>query len=576
LKTLRCALLATNSDYWTPATNGASEWIVLNFATVTVADGIVIKEAAGTAGNGFITRIDLIESGGTAHTVFSGTDPVKLDGYLRITFPLTSYNVAKVKIFVNGQIHSTVLPAIDSVELRRHSVSTTVNASPVETKFTLDGWNPAKGYAIGLENVDVWTENIVGTSTKTHYTRGDRVDQLLGRVDANGTFWMLTDKLGSVRGVVDNGGILAAQVDYDAFGNIIGSFQNPNITTAGLGRYGWTGREIETELGLQYNRARYYDPAMGRWISKDPMGFAAGDSNLYRYVKNAPTNYRDPSGFDGEEETQAYWQKQAEDLLLSSWAPGKDLDYFIKGKASPGEYVVLNRMIVSKWATLYLDEEHNGKNQSRFLWMGAAAFASVNVGKEIQRAYRACSNARHTPGTAAEIALSVNRLRLQLLGGTNAAVYKDLYWQHLAYEKGGIELLKKIKGIDGASLAAWTKIAKGEAERNPGLIAAGNLDLLNHEQTKIVQKHAFDAGGKPATIVAAMQSSLGVRSPIPGGKGFPNNLNIAVPNDRLTWMPQVMDDFNAYIKNTPKADVEYIYKRFMTGWDCNPLPGKGD
>ncbi|NEQ42442.1 MAG: hypothetical protein F6K00_02320 [Leptolyngbya sp. SIOISBB] len=35
---------------------------------------------------------------------------------------------------------------------------------------------------------------------------------------------------------------------------------------------------------------------MGRFLSEDPMGFAAGDANLYRYVFNSPTNYTDPGG----------------------------------------------------------------------------------------------------------------------------------------------------------------------------------------------------------------------------------------------------------------------------------------
>src|SRR5262249_46321335 len=44
------------------------------------------------------------------------------------------------------------------------------------------------------------------------------------------------------------------------------------------------------------NRARYYDPTTQRWLSQDPLGFDAGDSNLYRYVNNAPTGATDPSG----------------------------------------------------------------------------------------------------------------------------------------------------------------------------------------------------------------------------------------------------------------------------------------
>ncbi len=39
-----------------------------------------------------------------------------------------------------------------------------------------------------------------------------------------------------------------------------------------------------------------YDPTIGRWISEDPIGFAGGDPNLYRYVGNSPTNATDPSG----------------------------------------------------------------------------------------------------------------------------------------------------------------------------------------------------------------------------------------------------------------------------------------
>jgi hypothetical protein len=46
----------------------------------------------------------------------------------------------------------------------------------------------------------------------------------------------------------------------------------------------------------QYNRGRYYDPNVGRWTSEDPIAFGAGDSNLYRYVENDPSNFRDPSG----------------------------------------------------------------------------------------------------------------------------------------------------------------------------------------------------------------------------------------------------------------------------------------
>ena len=47
---------------------------------------------------------------------------------------------------------------------------------------------------------------------------------------------------------------------------------------------------------MHYYRARYYDGWLGRFISQDPIGFSAGDSNLYRYVSNSPISKTDPSG----------------------------------------------------------------------------------------------------------------------------------------------------------------------------------------------------------------------------------------------------------------------------------------
>jgi RHS repeat-associated protein len=65
-------------------------------------------------------------------------------------------------------------------------------------------------------------------------------------------------------------------------------------------RYRYTGREFDGETGLYYYRARYYDANVGRFIGQDPIGFEAGDANLYRYVENRPIDRIDPSGKDGQ------------------------------------------------------------------------------------------------------------------------------------------------------------------------------------------------------------------------------------------------------------------------------------
>jgi uncharacterized protein RhaS with RHS repeats len=49
---------------------------------------------------------------------------------------------------------------------------------------------------------------------------------------------------------------------------------------------------------LKWPGARWFDPKLGRFISEDPIGFAAGDANLSRYVGNSSANANDPSGLD--------------------------------------------------------------------------------------------------------------------------------------------------------------------------------------------------------------------------------------------------------------------------------------
>jgi RHS repeat-associated protein len=85
-----------------------------------------------------------------------------------------------------------------------------------------------------------------------------------------------------------NGGTLQS-LTYQAFG------PTQSSTGASPNRLKYTGREDDGS-GLYYYRARYYDPAIGRFISEDPLGFGAGDVNFYAYVGNNPVNANDPSG----------------------------------------------------------------------------------------------------------------------------------------------------------------------------------------------------------------------------------------------------------------------------------------
>ena len=131
-----------------------------------------------------------------------------------------------------------------------------------------------------------------GAGSQTHrYLYGTQIDQVLADEIGVSTNWMLGDNQGTIRDVVDSNGSLINHIVYDSFGKV------QSQSNAGYDlRFGYTGREQDSETGLNYYRARYYDSANGRFISEDPIGFAAGDGNLTRYVGNSPVNFTDPSG----------------------------------------------------------------------------------------------------------------------------------------------------------------------------------------------------------------------------------------------------------------------------------------
>jgi RHS repeat-associated protein len=119
------------------------------------------------------------------------------------------------------------------------------------------------------------------------------------------------DTLGNVIGLTNSAGKLVEGYLYEPYGktfvvragpdgNVTWNGDDVVATTSALGNpYAFTGQRLDPETGLYYYRARYYDPAHGVFLSRDPLGVWGDQGNFgnpYSYVGNNPLNFRDPSG----------------------------------------------------------------------------------------------------------------------------------------------------------------------------------------------------------------------------------------------------------------------------------------
>jgi len=108
---------------------------------------------------------------------------------------------------------------------------------------------------------------------------------------ANGaTYYYATDYPGNVVALINKNRKIVAQYGYSDFGQSYAL-----IDSIGGQPLQFAGRELDSATGLYYNRARWYDPSIGRFVSEDPIRLAGGP-NLYTYVSNSPLNNTDPSG----------------------------------------------------------------------------------------------------------------------------------------------------------------------------------------------------------------------------------------------------------------------------------------
>src|SRR6266699_1629034 len=181
------------------------------------------------------------------------------------------------------------------IENRLSSVTLPGSGGTVNFKYDPFGRRVYKSSSSGTSVFAFDGDNLIEETNSSgaavaRYAQTQNIDEPLAMLRSAATSYYHADGLGSVTSLSNAAGSIANTYTYDSFGkltNSTGSLVNP---------FRYTARESDTETGLYYFRARYFDPNIGRFVTEDPVEFKSGDVNFYAYVGDNPTNAADPLG----------------------------------------------------------------------------------------------------------------------------------------------------------------------------------------------------------------------------------------------------------------------------------------
>ncbi|MBX2852628.1 MAG: hypothetical protein KTR15_12890 [Phycisphaeraceae bacterium] len=164
-------------------------------------------------------------------------------------------------------------------------VSKTVNptaSSAVTTVFVCAGQRVISEYTGGTASSD--------PERKYVYSATGYIDEPLALIDATGpseaTYYYHRDRRFNVSGLTDGTGVASEKYTYTAYGEVtIYAADGTTVrSSSSLGNgYTHTGHRLDEETGLHYFRARYHDPALGRFLERDPLGYPDGLNTYAAY-----------------------------------------------------------------------------------------------------------------------------------------------------------------------------------------------------------------------------------------------------------------------------------------------------
>jgi hypothetical protein len=225
-----------------------------------------------------------------------------------------------------------------------------------------------------------------------------------------------------------------------------------------------------------------------------------------------------------------------------------------------------NQAITAAYAEMYL------RNPQIYKWAGMAALTSATVGRGMYVMYGL--RQAHLGSVVGLFGREVAETFRQL-GAGNRAVFTDIYWQHMAYDQGGLAELEQIARageLDQRALHGWRLIDAGRRLGDQDLVWAGNTVLLQYEQKEVLQPQVYDHN--PALW---REVSGWIPSPIPGHReifgDFARGGNIGVFCERWSWIEgQMLPRWRELADGQP-ARTKRLLQSLMLGGDPLALPG---
>jgi RHS repeat-associated protein len=286
--------------------------------TAPSAPGVLTGSAVGAG------RVDLSWTASSDNVAVSGYN-VYRDGTKINTVPVGSTSYSDTGL-IAGANHTYTISAVDAAaneSAQSSSWSGAAGSGSVTTTYTYDPENRLTQLSTGGQTIGTYAydgagnriaKTAAGATTSYTLDLASNLPQVLSEttggatsayayaggaleIDRSGTsYWYLDDTLGSVRMLVDASGNSPSTYSYSAFGSTRASTGSvPNEVR-------FTGERTDTESGLEFLRARTYDPATGTFLQRDTWGITPTDSQslgLYLYTENDPADDLDPSGHWG-------------------------------------------------------------------------------------------------------------------------------------------------------------------------------------------------------------------------------------------------------------------------------------